>query len=367
MTTIFTLGTPGPKSASINPASHAGGAGSELWHTLRLWRELNWTVSSIPTWEINQAWSDKLASIGVNVVRTTSDNLESIPGLAGSIVVSFCNVHCLALMPRLRAMGCRVVWVPCMNWPFPAQYKLLPEPALIPDRVVFQSRYQRDQLLPFYRSHAAKIGDAWDDSRWAIIPGAFYVDEFPFDPKRHKPGTPFVVGRMSRAAADKYPTGNKHGKHKLWEQYSRILHPIHARVMGWSNEIANLVGRPPAWSEALPEGSETPQTFLASLHCYLPGCKINAKENWPRVGMEAMAAGVPVIAERVGGWPEMIVDGYGGLLADSPDHGSYLATDLAYRETARIRLVESARNSVESLAHPGPIGNAWSAIMKGIT
>lgn len=42
-------------------------------------------------------------------------------------------------------------------------------------------------------------------------------------------------------------------------------------------------------------------------------------EGVPNVVMEAMAAGVPVVATRVGGVPETVVDGYTGVLVDEGD------------------------------------------------
>jgi glycosyltransferase involved in cell wall biosynthesis len=42
-------------------------------------------------------------------------------------------------------------------------------------------------------------------------------------------------------------------------------------------------------------------------------------EGSPLVLLEAMAAGVPVVATRVGGVPEMVVDGTSGLLVEARD------------------------------------------------
>ena len=352
----------------IGSPGSVGGANTELWHTIRLWRERGWSVTVIPTWTIDNAWRDRLGSLAVPVVDATAETIESVRLLAGSIVVSFCNEHFLGLLTRLRRMDCRTAFVPCMNWHFPIQRKRLPDPTGLADRIVCQSRYQMDRLLPYYRRHAEFVGQTWDDSRCRLIRGAFSIDEFPFEPRRHKPDEPFVVGRMSRAASDKFPLGSKN----LWRQYERILAPKHCRVMGWDSEVEKDVGPAPAWAEALPQNTEPPLAFLRSLHCLCPGVGAHAKENWPRVGLEAMAAGVPIVAENAGGWPEMLTQGQNGtvtpagLLAGTPDESSFLVSRLARDEKFRIEIAVSGRIEAERVADPDTIGVQWSALFDSL-
>ena len=48
-------------------------------------------------------------------------------------------------------------------------------------------------------------------------------------------------------------------------------------------------------------------------------------EAQPRVILEAYAAGVPVIASRIGGLPDLVVDGTSGLLVSPADSASWVA------------------------------------------
>ena len=75
--------------------------------------------------------------------------------------------------------------------------------------------------------------------------------------------------------------------------------------MGWSDELTRHCGPPPPWATVLKQGAETPQEFLAQLHCVVPGIGC-CDENWSRVGLEAMATGVPLVVEAKGGWQEMV-------------------------------------------------------------
>ena len=67
-----------------------------------------------------------------------------------------------------------------------------------------------------------------------------------------------------------------------------------------------------------------------------------AHEATTRVILEAFAAGVPVIAFRSGGIPEVIDDGADGLLAGSTAEMARLAIDLLTGDPARLRSMSHA-------------------------
>jgi len=341
--TLFVAGYPG----------ELGGANSECWHTVKLWRRFGLEVTLIPTWDAPpDDWRKRLDEIGTRTVLASPESLASVPGLAGAVVVSFCNARFLAAADRFRRLGCRIVWLGCMNWMFPAERLHYRRHGTL-DAYVFQSRYQRDQLEPQLR----KFG--YRGQQGHTIRGAFSREDFPLRPLPHRHGQTLVIGRLSRPAADKYHPDT-------WSIYGRILHPLRARVMGWDTHIEARLGPPPRWAEVLAPGALPVREFLGSLHALVPIAG-GAVENWPRVGLEAMSVGVPVVAERQGGWPEMIRHGATGWLADSPDQIAYYASRLAYDEPLRQETAYQARRALEEeLADPETIWAGWCRLFEQV-
>jgi hypothetical protein len=336
---VFVIGYPGA----------IGGANTECWHTVKLWRRFGAEVTLVPTWSADPAWKTRLAAIGCRTVVASPARLERVPGLAGATVVSFCNRHFLRHAAEFRRLGCRVVWLGCMNWLL-AEERLHYRACGPFERYVFQSRYQQEQLLPAL----ARYGVQSEQCR--IIRGAFCADEFPFRPRQHDAGTPLVLGRISRAAPDKFSA-------ETWSIYGRIRYPIRARVLGWEAAVQQKLGPPPGWAECLAPGAESPPQFLQSLHVMVQ-VGGQAVENWPRSGLEAMASGVPIVAENRGGWPEMIRHGQTGLLADDDDQLVAHVRHLAEDEPLRQKIAAAARcNLEERLAEPVGIWRQWHELV----
>lgn len=349
---VYILGYPGD----------IGGANTELWHTVKLWRAAGVKVNLIPTTATSCHWRVKLADIGAHTIDADLDRLGEVSGLPGGIVIGFCQSEMVRRAGTLKRLGCRTVWAGCMNFLLAGERECYAEHGPF-DVHVFQSEYQRRCLLP----HLSQWG--WAPERGAVIHGAFDVGEIPFRPRSHLAGAnePFHVGRLSRAYSqpDNWPAREKYPA-DLWRQYwecSDISGGIHAWVMGWSPQIAAYCGRPPAWATCLPQGSEASTAFMGRLHALVPGVKCTA-ENWPRVGLEAMAAGVPIVAEDRGGWPEMIENSETGFLVRDVGYQAECVAMLASDERLRIEIVEAARESLKRLADPARIWKQWKAIFE---
>ena len=136
----------------------------------------------------------------------------------------------------------------------------------------------------------------------------------------------------------------------------------------WAGKTASRpapVRRRPGPS-ALPAGGQPAAEFLQSLHVLVQS-NAAAVENWPRVGLEAMAAGVPLVVDAKGGWLEMLRHGRTGYLCRTDDELAYYAARLAYDEGHRLRLVARARAAlVAELADPHVLWPQWQELFESL-
>jgi len=342
----------------IGYPADVGGANTEIWHTVKLWRRFGAEVSVVPTWSATLKWERRLAAIGVPTLSAPNGKFSAIPD--DSICVSFCNPlfvrHSLALANR----GCRLIYAPCMSYWSNAEQKRL-ENAGPFDRYVFQSYSQFGLLYPLLADHDVPL------EHCQRIPGAFDSEEFSFKSLPRNERKPFVVGRLCRPDPAKFPQDT-------WDIFERIrkrLPGLRVRIMGWSQKIAKKVGSPPPWAEVFEKNAMPANEFLRSLHCLLAVNdrdheNMAATENWPRVGLEAMAAGVPIVADCRGGWPEMIDHLVTGYLAKTEQDIVDYVEVLAGSELARLVMARNARQRLTELAEPRPIWAAWQNLFEDL-
>ncbi len=306
-----------------------GGATSEMFAAARLWRSAGLDVVLV---------GPRVADVydGFRVVQGVPD---------GSIVVGFCSSRFRRESADLKRRGCTLIYAPCMNFPWPEEFA-----ANIADWYVFQSQFQESCIAP----RLSILGLSPDRCR--LIRGALDESFLEVKPLPHTPGEPFIIGRMSRAygADGKSPCYEKFPQ-DLWKQYEAITYrPLRARVMGWSPEIEAYCGKPPEWAEVLPAGAEPPQHFLSTIHCLVPGIGCIA-ENWPRVGLEAMAACVPIVAENHGGWKEMLPY----VCPPNRERQSEYVARLANSEAIRRNVASIGEAYLSTIADPDEITTQW--------
>jgi len=85
---------------------------------------------------------------------------------------------------------------------------------------------------------------------------------------------------------------------------------------------------------------DKPMEFLSRVHCL---ALLSDSEGMPMSLLEAAAAGVPVLANRAGGIPEIVVNGFNGLLTESinPAEVGAAIAQIARNEGLRQRLASN--------------------------
>jgi glycosyltransferase involved in cell wall biosynthesis len=220
----------------------------------------------------------------------------------GVPVISFCNSQFWGVIRRLDLQRNPMIWVPCMNYLTDREVRRY-NTGHVPAAIVCQSEYQQSRIQPELAEHGVPA------ERIVRIRGAFDPSRVPYSPK--KPDGEFVVGRVSRPDPAKF-------RPDLWEVLGhardRIDRPLRAKVLGWKPGLAKTFGKPPEWAEVYAPGEVNALEFMRSLDVlYQSG---HTAENWPRVGLEAMATGLPIVADDKGGWREMTEEGRLAALVD---------------------------------------------------
>ncbi len=340
---VFLMGYPGD----------LGGACTEAWHTVKLWRHFDADVRLIPTWEADDRWRSRVDELGCTTHAATAETLDQVPGLAGSTVISFCNSAFLANAKRLRELGCRLVWANCMTWLFDAERQFYREAGPF-DAFMFQSEFQRGLL----ERELAEFG--YESHQGHLIRGAFELDDWEFKPRTHNRGEAFVVGRAARPDQDKWSSNT-------WPIYERVQYANkRALMLGMDDRTHAKLGAAPEWADCLKPMALPARDFFKQLHCLLP-VNGGARENWPRVGLEAMATGVPIVAQNEWGWREMIEHGVTGFLGDCDEELAHYAAMLAYDHDLRTRIIHAARERlVDELASPDVIWSGWQQLFTSI-
>jgi glycosyltransferase involved in cell wall biosynthesis len=332
-------------------AGKVGGAGTESFETARFFIARGPEVHMVPTWEspepVRRQEVDALGVV-VHCIKPAQVG-DLLRELGCPPVVSFCNPGFLTHYRRFKEHS-PTVWINCMTSVSGEERNAWKKHGL-PSAFVFQSEFQRRILENRLARHQYRpeLGH--------LIRGAFCWDTWDYAPLAREPGAPFVVGRAAR------PDPAKWSSHTL-----EALDPVpnvRATCLGADDRIRRQIGSR-KYTQLLAPGAVSSREFYRNLHamiCY----NSTAKENWPRVGLEAMATGVPLVADGHWGWTEMIRHGETGFLARRTSEFTEYLRLLEADEHLRQRIAQQARHALETdLANPDAIWAGWCGIWRDI-
>lgn len=174
------------------------------------------------------------------------------------------------------------------------------------------------------------------------------IDLTRYHPARRTAGERFRVGRYSREeAALHHPDDPALYKMLGW-------HGLGLRLMGGMLLEPSLAGCPNL--ELLPAGSESAETFLGQLDLffYRTASQMPEASGWPII--EALACGLPVVAQRTSGHAEWISNGENGYLITTQEEAYERVTELAGSPERCAAMGQSARQTAERLCSEQAVG-----------
>ena len=326
-----------------------GGADTELDHNIDLWRSHRVPVHLVPMGGCDLKIRQRCNQRGCITHRYE-------PGIfKDKIVISFCNGGFLDALPRIIEEGRPrlVIWFNCMTWLFPKEIEAHRNGWI--DLHGFVSEYQREILLPQLAEHGP-VKELAGYRPYYSLDNPSQNIQFAYNP----PAGSFVVGRISRDDSAKFAVDT-------WEIFDKVRTPEAKKVLilGYGDNAARQCGSPPAGLDCQtwpPNGIPVAEMY-AKLHAIIHKTG-GSRESYCRIVPEAYAAGVPLIVEDDFAFPELIVDGVTGFLCKSSEEMSNRASELAFDEPRRKRMIFAARDHLHSqIADPVRCWAAWKDII----
>ncbi len=327
--------------------SSGGGAGTELRHQIRLWRKMDIEVCLIPSTGGSSALPEhrELTELGVRVFL--QDEWKILR--PGDRVLSFCNQHTLKRIDQIIHAGALLVFINCMTELFGMERGLAPEGKIA--AFGYQNPAVRGKLEAELRGSGCRDSTLFFDFEPWLDP-----ELFPFHFARD--ANSFVMGHISRPDPAKFSNDTA-------AIYNAVESPVPKRgiFLGFNFRCAAKTGPLPDWIDRFSSHSQMdPREFYRRCHVILQ--PTDTTENWPRIGLEAMASGTVLIVDDRGGWQRMIEHGKTGFLCKTPEEFSSYASLLARDPELRGKIARQAYEVFMERTSYAKCAESWSRVMK---
>jgi hypothetical protein len=343
--------------------SFFGGADTELDHNIDLWRMNGVDVNLVVMFGFDEKMKQLCLARGCKVHEYKPNIFKD------KIVASFCNGEFLAKLPEIYANGKprAVVWFNCMTWTFPNE--LLAHKNGWLTHHAFVSNYQRGWLKPEIE-RIAPVHEMEGYRPFFNPQNTSQQVEF----KYRVPEKWFALGRISRDDGNKFSDD-------MWNIFYKVntRRPKKVFILGWGPNAAIKAGSAPGvfsaqtekWCQGLDWQTWGPnqipvKEMYGILHCIIHKTG-GSRESYCRIVPEAYAYGVPMIVEDDYAFPDLIQDGVTGYRCKSSDEMSYRASELAFDEDKRKKMIFAARDHLlNEIASPERCWAPWAKLFKEI-
>jgi glycosyltransferase involved in cell wall biosynthesis len=168
----------------------------------------------------------------------------------------------------------------------------------------------------------------------------------------------FAMGRVSRDDGNKYSSD-------MWNIFYKVCSPIHTKtfILGFGQNAHAKTGPAPAgldWQTWSPGGIPV-REFYERLHILIHKTG-GSRESYCRIVPEAYASGVPIIVEDDYAFPDLVIDGKTGFRCKSSDEMSFRASELAFDEGLRKKIIFAAKEHLKDMSGDERCWKAWSKI-----
>lgn len=332
----------------VGHPSEYGGAGSELRHQIRLWRmsfpEIELRI--IPTGgnPKSEPLYEEMLALGISYESPRDYNNI----IDEDAVINFCSAEFLEDLPQISKRTKRVMWVNCMTWPFEVEKNICSM------GYISHYLYQRQGAMESIVGHL-KIRGMVGEAR--LFKPYFDASMLEYSVKNQDKT---VIGRISRQDADKFATNTLH-------IYEYIVSPKQKQgiFLGFDARSEAKIGTPYPWITTYQNQNQfSVKDFYNSVDFIVQ--PTDTTENWPRIGLEAMYSGKPLVVNRLGGWETMIEHGVSGFLCNHERDFIYYGSRLAYDDELRAMTAANARQKALEHSSLEVSTDTWKPIFEEV-
>jgi hypothetical protein len=330
------------------PGQYAG-ANTELHHQIILWRSMGLTVHLIPSGNgyRQEPLYPEMIERGVLVLE--ANQFDAI--IPGAPVFGYCNDQFLLRIDEILKYSHNTVFVNCMTWLFELEQRRHREGK------ISMFLYQNSEVMKKNASLLRKINPD-PTIQFHTVKPYFDTDGFPFIQSDEREQSTYVIGRISRHDPDKFSAETL----MIWNAVQSSS-PKRGIMLGFGSDSEKKIGKVPEWVQTYRNQTElSQQDFYRQVDVIIQ--PMDTIENWPRIGLEAMASGCVLIVDHRGGWQQMIEHGVTGWLCRSGEEFTRYASRMAARPDLRKQISMAARNRLEQLAGQEAASASWRAVFK---
>lgn len=330
--------------------SFVGGADTELDHNIDLWRMQDIEVNLVPMFGCDRSMRSLCDKRGCNTIEYNKHIFKD------KIVVSFCNGEFLKKLPEIIEYGKPkiVIWFNCMTWLFDDEITAIKNNWI--NLHGFVSEYQKNTLLTQIQQITGKTINIFEGYKpYFNINNLSQNLTFSYK----EPTDYFNMGRISRDDGSKFSSD-------MWNIFYKVNSPLPTKtfILGFGSQAFKKCGQAPNgldWQIWGPGGIPVNQLY-SRLHCLIHKTG-GSKESYCRIVPECYATGVPIIVENNYAFKELVIDGETGFLCNSSDEMSYRASELAFNESLRRKIIYNAFDYlINNIANKNKCFEPWKAL-----